>query len=94
MRIQYAEKANLPDGSTTQYVGRNGLGKQAGLEIYPMNHYVILTPINGKGNLAHGSMEIPLDGEILKEVANELLRIAADLTEDGQGKLKEEPGCE
>jgi hypothetical protein len=79
MQIHFAEKARLSFGRTTKYVGRNGAGQQHGLEIWEMNESVMLTPINSKEYLAHCSMEIPRNGDILKAVAGELLRIAAGL---------------
>lgn len=91
MRIDFSSKAHLPSGGTTEFLGRNGMGRQHGLEIFEMNHLVVLTPITSKGSPARCSMEIPLDGEILEQTANELLRIAASLETRQASAMQEEP---
>lgn len=48
----------------TSYIGRNGHGKQIGLEVLPIgettpDQIITLSPINSKGNVANCSLDIP-----------------------------------
>ena len=47
------------------YQGRNGTGKQIGIEVLPigtpnLNQVVTLSPINSKGNVANCMIDIPM----------------------------------
>jgi len=43
-----------------RYQGRNGMGKQIGLNIMTIEDVVELSPINGKGNIANGFLRYPI----------------------------------
>lgn len=49
----------------TSYMGRNGIGKQIGIEILPVGppapeQIITLSPVNSKGNIANCSIDIPV----------------------------------
>lgn len=49
----------------TSYIGRNGHGKQIGIELLAIGEakpgqIITLSPINSKGNVANCSMDIPV----------------------------------
>ena len=56
------------------YVGRNGTGKCAGLEILHLDYVgrIQLSPLNSKGNIANCSIDIPDDPAVVKEICDHL----------------------
>jgi len=67
------------DCTRTSFIGRNGFGKQSGIEILPVGiptpeQVITISPITGKGNIANCSLDIPIAD--IPEVINALLAAA------------------
>ncbi len=64
----------------TWFVGRNGMGKCAGVELLPCTHDVskgvIISPLTSKGNVANCSIKIPF--ESLPQIIENLQTILAE----------------
>ncbi len=72
---------------TMTYIGRNGSGKQVGIEVLPIAHsdHVTLCPVNGKG-IANCMLEIPT--EDIPELISALQQAAASNQLANAGKPK------
>lgn len=68
----------LKYNKTVSYIGRNGFGKQTGIEIQSNQaanpiQVVTLSPINSKGNVARCMIDLPVDS--IPAFVKELKRI-------------------
>lgn len=67
-KIKYNQAVN--------FLGRNGMFKQSGLDIYTLNRTPIieLTPIDSRSNLARSFIQIPVDAlpKVIKALQDEL----------------------
>lgn len=63
---------------TTNFTGRNGYFKCAGVEVLECEHNdtVMLSPITSKGNIGRCDIAVPIEN--LKALANTLLEIAGE----------------
>lgn len=75
-RVKYPHVANRDDGP--EALGRNGWMKAIGLEVFDWQskQVVQLQPINSRGEPGRCVIELPLDKQTLRELAQKLLDIA------------------
>jgi len=66
------------------YLGRNGTGKQTGIEILPIgdpssNQVVTLSPVNSNGNIANCMIDIPVNDipDVVRQL-NKIYKAAAN----------------
>jgi len=68
----------IPYSKEVKFIGRNGYFKAIGIEIY-QGGVIVLQPTTTKGLTGRCSIEIPNNPETLRQIAEELNRIANDI---------------